>query len=277
MIFQEESLEPFDFLAIGTFGMELRHTDPPTPTLTTPHENWTYPQTEITENDLELVNYELEKFLEAGEKEIAYDTSGRSSQASIITLSHAIPEGADSDSQVHTMAHPLQNYLFATLIDRTETDEGVTKEKTAPRGHFKENNMTHDKHTKIREGSEQRSRKVSHFMKKMVKKFNSSSRCSKDSSKKDAAVSISIKKRLSKATKMFDRKVRPEEMTDKQFTKVEKNTKKRISGEHENKMIGQDRSKWSGRETREPSSNGTYMGASTTNGEHWIKTDSDCK
>ncbi|GER38906.1 pentatricopeptide repeat (PPR) superfamily protein [Striga asiatica] len=114
MIFQEESFESFDFLAIGTFGMELLHTDPPTPKLATPHENWTDPQKKITENDLKLINYELEKFLEAEEKEIAHDTSARSSQASIITLSHATTEGLASESQMYTMACPLQNYLFPT-------------------------------------------------------------------------------------------------------------------------------------------------------------------
>ncbi|KAL0377274.1 UNVERIFIED_CONTAM: hypothetical protein Sradi_3032900 [Sesamum radiatum] len=75
VLFQEESFEHFDFLAIGTFGRELLNTDPPTPTLPMPNEALTNQQ-EITEYDLQLINYELEKFLEAEEKEIANDISG---------------------------------------------------------------------------------------------------------------------------------------------------------------------------------------------------------
>ncbi|CAA0813134.1 Unknown protein [Striga hermonthica] len=279
MIFQEESFESFDFLAIGTFGMELLPSDTPTPKLATPHENWTNPQTKITENDLKLINYELEKFVEAEEKKIAYDASARSSQASIITLSHATTEGLDSENQMYTMACPLQNYLFATLTDQTGKDEELQKEKTALTGHFRENNMAHNKHMKIREESEQKSRKrnVSHFMKKMVKKLNPTSRCLKVSSKDDAALSISFKKRLSKAIKIFDTKVRAKEMTDKQFGKHQKQRRKSISHEDGNKMVGQGGSKWSDKGIGKLSSNGTHPGASTINRGHWIKTDSDCK
>ncbi|KAK6155371.1 hypothetical protein DH2020_009619 [Rehmannia glutinosa] len=266
--------------------MELLNTDPPTPTLTIPFEELTNQQTEITEKDLKLINYELEKFIEAEENEPASDTSGRSSQASIITLSNKPTEGADSEGHMYTVACPLQNYLFATSIELTETDKEVKKEKTSLEDLFKRNNTDHDDQIRKCEGATQpRKRNVAHFMKKVVKKFHCSSSSSTASSKNDAAVSISIKKKLSKALKMFHRKVHPEEMTEKQFVKLQKGEKKGIShedacqigGDNENKMVGQAGSKKSEKNTRKVSPEGTYKGASTINGGHWIKTDSDCK
>ncbi|KAL6533498.1 hypothetical protein OROMI_027610 [Orobanche minor] len=287
VIFQEESLEPFDFLAIGTFGIELLKTDPPTPTLPTALESWANPQAEITENDLKLINCELEKFLEAEEKEVANDTSGRSSQTSITTLSPKPSYEADAEGHMYTMTYPLQNYLFATSIEQTGMDVEVKKEKTSLEGLFKESNIAHDDPTKICEEAEQepRKREVADFMKKVVKKFHSSSSCSKASSKNDAALSISIKKKLSKAIKMFHRKVHPEGMTEKQSSKLQKGEKKDISHEDacqirrhdENEMHSQGGSKKTENSIRKLSSNGTYRDASTINGEHWIKTDSDCK
>ncbi|GFP98998.1 hypothetical protein PHJA_002043700, partial [Phtheirospermum japonicum] len=286
VIFQEELFEPFDFLAIGTFGMELLDTDPPTPTLPTPFENLTNPS-EITENDLMFINYELEKFLEAEEKENANDTSGRSSQASIITLSHKPTEGADSEGHVNTMACPLQNYLFATSIEQTETDEEVKKEKGSLEGVFKRNNMAHHgDSTKICEGAEKQPRKknAANFMKKVVKRFNSSSSFSKAPSKNHADVSDIPSSAWRRAVKMFHRKVHPEEMTDKQV-KLQKSEKKdifhendrQIRGYNENKMVGHGGSKRSEKSTMKLSSNGTHGDASTINEGHWIKTDSDCK
>ncbi|KAL6541403.1 hypothetical protein OROGR_010889 [Orobanche gracilis] len=291
VIFQEESLEPFDFLTIGTFGIELLKTDPPTPTLPTALKSWANPQTEITENDLKLINYELEKFLEAEVKEFANDTSRRSSQTSITTLSHKPSYETDSEGHVYTMTYPLQNYLFATSIEQTGTDVEVKKEKTSLEGLFKESNIAHDDPTKICEEAEQepRKREVADFMKKVVKKFHSSSSCSKASSKNAAALSTSIKKKLSKcnskAIKMFHRKVHPEGMTEKQSAKLQKGEKKDISHEYacqirgleENEMDSQCGSKKTENSIRKLSSNGTYRDASTINGEHWIKTDSDCK
>lgn len=87
------------------------------------------------------------------------------------------------------------------------------------------------------------------------------------------------------ALKMLRRKVHPQEMTEKQFVKMQKSEKKdiphedayRIGGDDENKMVGQAASNKSEKNTRKLSSNGICKGASTINGGHWIKTDSDCK
>ncbi|KAL1539895.1 protein LAZY 1-like isoform X1 [Salvia divinorum] len=214
-LFQEELFEPFEFLAIGTFGMGLHGTEPPTPTLPMPSEDLTDHRIEITENDLQLINYELEKFLEAEDKELANETSGRSSQASIITLSNKPIEGEDSDGLTFFTDFPLQNYLLANSVEAVETNNETGKGKTTLEDLFRRNNIAQNDPAREFKGAEQRSRKrnVTCFMKKVVKKFHSSS--STATSKDGDAVPISMKKKLSKALKMLQRKVHPEDMTDK--------------------------------------------------------------
>lgn len=177
--------------------MELLNTDPPTPTLEMPHENLM----EITENDIMLINHELEKFIQAEDKEIVDDTSGRSSQASIITLSHKPIEGADSEGQTYFTACPLQNYLFANSIEVAVPNKETKKERASLEELFKRTNIAHDDPTKKTAGAEQpRKKNVAHFMKKVVKKFHSSSSSSTTFSKKEATESISMKKKLSKVS-----------------------------------------------------------------------------
>ncbi|KAK4417915.1 hypothetical protein Salat_2204200 [Sesamum alatum] len=282
VLFQEESFEPFDFLAIGTFGRELLNTDPPTPTLPMPNEALTNQQ-EITEYDLQLINYELEKFLEAEEKEISNDIPGRGSEASIITLSSKPITEADPEGHTYMAACPLQNYLFATCIELAETDKEVKKEKTSLEELFKRNNIVPDDLIEKCEGAERpRKRNAAQFLKKVLKKFHSLSSSSTVSMKNEASVSISIKKKLPKALKMFQKKVHPEEMTGKQIAKLQKGYKKDISdqdsrkiGHNENKTVHQAASKKSEKNIRKISSNSICKDASTSTGGHWIKTDSD--
>ncbi|KAL0381837.1 UNVERIFIED_CONTAM: hypothetical protein Sangu_0248000 [Sesamum angustifolium] len=230
---QEESFEPFEFLSIGTFGMELLNTDPPTPTLPTPIEKLSDGRIEITEDDLNLINYELEKFIEAEEIEVENDTSERSSQASIITLSYSKPiEGAaGSEGHVHMVACPLQSYLFAASVEVANyMDKEVTykKERTSLEELFKRNNIVHDDPPmkKSCEGPEQKARTrnhVAHFMKKVVKKFRSSS--TDDTS--TASGTKARKENLSKTLVKCSQEVYPEEeMSEKQYIKLAKANKK---------------------------------------------------
>ncbi|KAL2552584.1 hypothetical protein Fot_06203 [Forsythia ovata] len=282
--FQEDSFDPFGFLAIGTFGMELLNTDPPTPRFPVPCMNLTNEQTEITNNDLELINYELEKFLEAEAIEIANDSSERSSQASIITLSNKQTEGADSEG-TNTVPCPLQNYLFGSLIELAGTGVEAKKEKTSLGELFKRN-VHHEDPSRKCEGPEKeaRGRYVTRFMKKVVKNFHSTS-SSTVSSKGDAAESISIKRKLSKALKVFCTKVYPEEMTAKQFMKLQKGKIKNISheggyqieGGNKNKKLAQAANIKNEKNTMKLFSNGVGKNTSSVNREHWIKTDTDCK
>ncbi|XP_057800525.1 protein LAZY 1-like [Salvia miltiorrhiza] len=269
-LFQEELFEPFEFLAIGTFGMELHGTDPPTPTLPMPSDDLTDYRIEISENDLQLINYELEKFLEAEDKELANETSGRSSQASIITLSKPM-EGEDSDGQTYFPDFPLQNYLLANSIGVAETNNETRKEKTSLEDLFGRNSIDQDQPPRESKGAEQHSRKrnVTCFMKKVVKKFHSSSTSS--TATDEAIVSISVKKKLSKVLKMLQRKVHPEEMTDKHIPRKDVC---KIEVDEGNKMVGSPPSKKRGN-TKKLSSDDICKGSSPTNGGRWIKTDSD--
>lgn len=174
--------ESFEFLSIGTFGEELLNTtEPPTPTL----------PMEITENDLNLINLELEKFLDAQETtEFCNDTSERSSHASIITLCYKPNDGAESEGHVQMAAAaacPLQNYLFAASVELVETEKEVKKERASLGELFKRSNIGQDDAAvKKCEGAEQQPRKgnVAHFMKKVVKKFHSSSTAASNPTKK---------------------------------------------------------------------------------------------
>ncbi|PIN20762.1 hypothetical protein CDL12_06530 [Handroanthus impetiginosus] len=266
VLYQEEPFEPFDFLSIGTLGMELLNVDPPTPTLPMSIEKFTDQEVEITENDLNLINYELEKFLEGEEAEIENDTSQRSSQASMITLGYKPNGGADSEGHVHMVVCPLQDYLFASSVELAETDKEVKKERTSLGELFKRNSMVHDDPPVRKYGEEQdvRTKNVAHFMKKVAKKFHSSSTAA---AKDDNAASHPIKKKLSKSfRKMFQKKVYPEEMTEKKFAKPSKG---------KNKGIGNDKLSKSKKNTMKLFWTGICKGASPVNGGHWIKTDSD--
>ncbi|PIN19419.1 hypothetical protein CDL12_07923, partial [Handroanthus impetiginosus] len=246
-------------------------------------ENLTNQQTEIRESELKLINYELEKFLEAEEKEIANDTSRRSSQASIITLNNKPIDGADSEGHMYTETCPLQNYLLANSIEEVGPDKEVKKEKTSLEELFTRNNIVHDDHTRKCEAEQPRKRNVAHFMKKAVKKFHSSSSSSMASPKNDGGVSIPVKKKLSKALKMFHKKVYPEKTTEKNSVKLKNGKMKdssdqdahQIEGDKNDKMVGQATTKGSATNTIKLSSNGINKCASPINRGHWIKTDSD--
>lgn len=192
----EELFEPFEFLAIGTFGIEPLNAGPPTPTLPAPFEKVTnqQTQTEVTANDLKLINYEIEKFLEAEEKGKTNNTSERNGQENIIIHSNKPIEGG-----MQVVACPLQKYLFATSIELAETDTEIRKEKTSLGELFKRNDAVNDPIMKCEEAELLTNKgKVAHIMKKVVKKFHSSVRSCPDASKNDDEVPLAIKKKLSK-------------------------------------------------------------------------------
>lgn len=116
------------FLAIGTLGSEPVNTDPSTPTFAISVENITEKETEVTENELKLINDELEKVLaedccndSSGRN--SYVSAGRSSHGSTITLSGKPVEGRDSNAVC-----PLQGYLFGSAIELSETTPVAKKE-----------------------------------------------------------------------------------------------------------------------------------------------------
>lgn len=122
------------FLAIGTLGSEQVISYPSTPTFAISVESITEKEDEVTENDLKLINDELEKVL-GGETndDVSNDSSsrnshvstGRNSHVSIITLSGKPIEGRVSNGN-GTAICPLQEYLFGTAIELSETTTTTT-------------------------------------------------------------------------------------------------------------------------------------------------------
>lgn len=86
------------------------------------------------------------------------------------------------------------------------------------------------------------------------------------------------------AIKMLHKKVHPIEMIDEHIAKLQKGDKRNIAhkdacqirGDNENNMVLQATS-IKNEDIMKLSSSVICKGASTTTGEHWIKTDSDCK
>ncbi|KAA8548250.1 hypothetical protein F0562_004489 [Nyssa sinensis] len=224
-VFEEElsimTSELFNgFLTIGTLGLEPIITEPSTPTFPMPFENITEKETEVTENELKLINDELEKFLEAEAKEVCNESSARSSHVSTITLGGKQTEGMDPQEYGDIVVCPLQGYLFGSSIELPETSIQVEKEIT-PVGQLFKRNKVACKYSK--EKSEKGDKKIKgtysmHFMKKMLKKLSSSSRSSAASADDKTADSVSTKKKLPKVFKMFHKKIHPERSADEKET-----------------------------------------------------------
>lgn len=184
------------FLAIGTLGSE----SPPTPTFPLPFQNETDKEKEVTENDLQLINNELEKFLEAEAKEIDDDSLARSSYASITTISNKQFDDADTEGWRYSVTCPLQKYLFGSSIEVPETAVVEKKEKSSLEELFKRNDNVH-KDSKENYDSMQKQgkgRNATQFMKKVLKKLHLTAGNSATASNVKAAVSTTAKRRLPK-------------------------------------------------------------------------------
>lgn len=182
------------FLAIGTLGSEQAMADPSTPTFAISVENITEKETEVTENELKVINDELEKVLGAEAKDDCCDESsgrnshvstGRSSHGSIITLSGKPIEASDNNGN-GTIVCPLQGYLFGSAIELSETTTVAKKEHRTSLGElFQRSKLTEENGSGKSEREEKRSDKEAeksamHLMKKKLKKriLNASSRSS---------------------------------------------------------------------------------------------------
>ncbi|CAA0833816.1 Unknown protein, partial [Striga hermonthica] len=187
--------EPFDFLSIGTFGTDLLlDTAPPTPTLPTPVAALTGQPIDITENDLDLISHELEKFLESEDAETAYNSSERSSKASVITLT----------DQGNLQLCPLQKYLLAAPVGLAEMGrEEVKKTRTSLEELFKEGKKSVDDGPLLKKGEGMGGKgNVARLLKKFVKRLSPTSSDGtagfNDDDYDDDAVFRPTKKKLSK-------------------------------------------------------------------------------
>nr|XP_023923282.1 protein LAZY 1 isoform X2 [Quercus suber] len=282
------------FLTIGTLGLEPIMSEPATPTFAMPLESLNESKTEVTENDLKLINYELEKFLEAETKEWCDESSGRNSIASTITLNGKPMDVAENEDYEKILVCPLQGYLFGSSIELPETRKEVKKEKASLAELFHRTKITNEENTEKSEKGEMQDKKTHksamHLMKKMLKKLNASSRSSIPSAGGDAADSVSTKKILHKVIRVFHRKINPESsIAERELVNSHKyKVKKAPSGSYNNgdqMHLGEDNDAF----TLEPMSkmrshryktnlNPPQDGLHDSNlsaKEHWIMTDAD--
>ncbi|KAF7801735.1 protein LAZY 1-like [Senna tora] len=283
------------FLTIGTLGAETVTNEPATPTFPMPLENITERSEEVTENDLKLINYELEKFLEA-EKERFNESSGRNSHVSTITLSGKQMDGAEDEDYGNTSVCPLQGYLLGSSIELPETTE-VRKERASLAELFHRTKITNQDALETDESGEsqfkQTHKSSMHIMKKMLKKVHTSSRsCTTSEGDPNPA---SINKKLFKVLHMFHRKVYPENsVSAKEIIASQKGTTTNVPHDFCNgydtgdptfpdkgrKYCSEFKSrKWSQncKKNSNPPQHELSYSSSSGNREHWIKTDEECK
>ncbi|KAL0385326.1 UNVERIFIED_CONTAM: protein LAZY 1, partial [Sesamum radiatum] len=130
------------FLAIGTLGRESITTDPATPTFSISVDHIAEKETEVTENELKLINDELEKVLGAEGRDESCNVSsgrnshvsaGRMSHCSTITLSGKPIESAETCGNGAIIC-PLQSYLFGSAIGLPDTAPPVRREQRTSLG-----------------------------------------------------------------------------------------------------------------------------------------------
>ncbi|KAI4336556.1 hypothetical protein L6164_015069 [Bauhinia variegata] len=260
------------FLAIGTLGSEQAITDPSTPTFAISLENITEKESEVTENDLKLINDELEKVLGAETKDDdCIDSSGRNSHG----------------------------YLFGSAIELSETTTVAKKEHRTSLGElFQRSKLAEENSGSKCEREDKRTERepdksAMHLMKKKLKKkmLHASSRSS--TSGGGTVDSASAETKLHKILHMFHRKVHPENSAATQNSvKHQKNeNKKKIvnDGGHikgdlthpEEDIISHPKKALSKESLRHYKSQSNPLqitldsGDSFGNREHWIKTDAD--
>ncbi|XWS34530.1 hypothetical protein CRYUN_Cryun21dG0046500 [Craigia yunnanensis] len=223
------------FLAIGTLGSDPNIPDPSTPTFAISLENITEKETEVTENELKLINDELEKVLGAEAKEEGCNDSsgrnshvstgrnshvstGRSSHGSTITLSGKPMEGPDTNGNGTTVC-PLQGYLFGSAIELSETTTVAKKEHRTSLGElFQRTKITEENFGSKYDKEEKRTEKEGdksavHIMKKMLKKKMLNASRSSTAATGGNIDSASAETKLHKILHMFHRKVHPESST----------------------------------------------------------------
>ncbi|KAJ0260920.1 Protein LAZY 1 [Hirschfeldia incana] len=270
----ERNSDFFDgFLAIGTLGGETYLDEPATPTFGISSGDPVTDNAEVTENDLKRISNELEKFLEAEAKEGNNHPSGRNSDTNTIASTIEAAEGLDAEEDNQPMKFPLQEYLFGSLIELSETKIAGKKERASLGELFQATEMQ-DKHTenKYVEKKKQTSsthKSAKHLVKKVLKKLHPSSR-SPDSGKTEVP---STKKKFQKMAQVFQRKVYPEDsimeskihsgMIDPKYSEANSTglMSEKVSSCNEGSKP------WIQYE----------LGSSDAarNGEHWIKTDED--
>uniref|UniRef100_M1BR65 LAZY1 n=1 Tax=Solanum tuberosum TaxID=4113 RepID=M1BR65_SOLTU len=282
------------FLAIGTLGTDPLLDDPSTPTFSISVENIAEKDTEVTENELKLINDELEKVLGAEAKDDtcnlssgrnSYVSTGRSSHGSTITLSGKQLESAENNGNGTTVC-PLQGYLFGSTVELQETTSASAKKEHRPSlGElFQKTKLAEENYgAKYEKRTDKDSDKSAvHLMKKILKKkmLHASSRNSVSASG-GTVDSVSAEPKPHKILQMFHRKVHPESSIAAQ--KPDKSLKNERAHDRGGLSLARDditiiphhrlsKDSIKGQPIMQQS---TVDGDSNENRECWIKTDAD--
>ncbi|OIT29956.1 PREDICTED: protein LAZY 1-like [Nicotiana attenuata] len=285
------------FLAIGTLGTDPLLDDPSTPTFSISVENIAEKDTEVTENELKLINDELEKVLGTEAKDDgcnlssgrnSYVSTGRSSHGSTITLSGKPFDSSENNGNGTTVC-PLQGYLFGSTVGLPETSPAASakKEHRPSLGElFQKTKLGEENDGAKSDRGEKRTDKDSdksavHLMKKILKKkmLHASSRNSVASGV--TVDSVSAERKLNKILHMFHRKVHPESSTggqkpDKSSKNERAHDRGRLSLAREDiTIIPHHRLSKDSIKGQSNMQQCTLDGDLDENRECWIKTDAD--
>ncbi|XP_030542085.2 protein LAZY 1-like [Rhodamnia argentea] len=268
------------FLAIGTLGSDTPLSDPSTPTFANSVDYLTEKETEMTENELRLINDELEKVLVAEAKEESgNDSSGRSSLVSTGRSSHCstitlcgkpILEGQETNNGSTNTVYPLQGYLFGSAIELSETTAAVKKEHRTSLGElFQRSKLTEAGYESKPEREERHT--AMHLMKKKLKKRILLPCGSSTATAGMNIDSTSAETKFQKILQMFHRKVHPESSAST------RKTEKRQQRESKKKTTQESRKKNRDQELLQNKPPQFKLAGSESNGnrECWIKTDAD--
>ncbi|KAE9604955.1 hypothetical protein Lalb_Chr10g0092031 [Lupinus albus] len=260
------------FLAIGTLGSDQVISDPSsTPTFALSFGNITEKEDEVvTQNDLKLINDELEKVLiaETNNDDVSIDSSGRNSivsngrnsHVSIITLNgKPLMEARVSNMNETTAICPLQEYLFGTVVEHSETTTTTKKEHRTSLGELfqkskiaEENNFSGKAEKEEKKSEREGEKSGINLMKEKLKKIMLHASSKNSTSVNGGHADFpSPETKVNKILHMFRKKVHPQSST----TTTQKCGKYR-KNENKNKIMNDGI-------------------CNRGNREHWIKTDAD--
>ncbi|KZV40725.1 hypothetical protein F511_22926 [Dorcoceras hygrometricum] len=283
------------FLAIGTLGTERFPADPATPTFSISVDHIAEKETEVTENELNLINDELEKVL-GGRDSNCNVSSGRNSHVSAGRISHCSattlsgkPMGNTEMSGNGGTICPLQSYLFGSAIGLPDAApvSGRKEHRTSLGELFQKTKIGEENSGPKSDRGEKRMDKETeksavYLMKKILKKrmLHASSKSSAPSSGGPMHASTAEKK-SHKILHIFNRKVHPERSTSThQSHKATKDDQLKIDRGglvptaeditiYPQRAISKE-STWSFK------SQATQNNDDISGNELWVKTDADC-
>ncbi|CAI9111600.1 OLC1v1011858C3 [Oldenlandia corymbosa var. corymbosa] len=238
-IHEKDSHDEFfhGFLAIGTFGSESIDKYPPTPTFSMSFQNSNDKMINIIEDEVMLINKEIEKFLSDEAKEVNDESSGRSSQVTIVSYSNEQMKDGNTDER-YSANYPLQKYLIGDSIELPVADIGSKKEKMSLEEFFSMSDRNPENSVNKCNSPDKQQKKgyATRFVKNILKRAHSTAMsCTTGSTdcNEQATKPRAIKKKFPKVLnpKFFHGKVHPEEMIpQKQLTMSKKEKITKVSG-----------------------------------------------